>query len=481
MKAGTVRLVGVFATVAVSVAGCSPLGRAIRRNDVPAVMDQIRDGTDVKARIRSFLPLAIAAEHGSVDAAKALLAAGALPGDCHCEDLNEEECRQPIAVAIGPADSVDLAERRYQIARMLLDGGASPNGCCSDPSVRDCGTPLLAALQANHAQPERWAKLLIDKGAALDRIYADGRSILDVALARQAYGVVKLLLERGLRLPATRGKAILMCAPLAQCYDTYGPASKTPQHGTDYCTEDDVFEMAQIGANPSLKDFEDGPPPRRECLVSPGHHSMNVLINYYLGTFDKYTHVAARPQMLGEFDAVEGDVFVVKLKTWANQGHLEWQFMKLWSGASSTEAVRPLKSRQPPAKAAKNDLSTVDWNHLGEASKPCKVARLANRANRLSMELVNCRIDGPISLSEFGEVERVNVHEVLVEPGEERKRAVYRFSFSLPESRLTQEMLKTLHRTNQVPSPDVTVACVAEPGLFEPTCELDERLEAVVE
>jgi ankyrin repeat protein len=166
----------LFVTVA-RASGDSPLVRAIKAGDAPAVRALIKSGADVNARSGDgSTPLLWAAHQSNLDAARALIAAKATvdtPNDFGVTPLLH-------ASRTGDAAMVDL----------LLRSGANPSRAHTEGE-----TPLLAAARSGSVAAVR---SLIARGADINAAENFQKSTALMAAAAEGHlDVVDLLLEAG--------------------------------------------------------------------------------------------------------------------------------------------------------------------------------------------------------------------------------------------------------------------------------------------
>ncbi|MCP4659697.1 MAG: hypothetical protein GY856_30205 [bacterium] len=184
----------------------SPLFRAIRAGDVPAVKKRIAagDALDEVREIEEDTALIRAVELGHEQIVRELLAAG---------------------------------------ANVNLDGG--------------WGTPLGFAL------PDlRFAQLLIDAGADVDQRGDDGHTPVAVAVEQRNLQLLRLLLEAGAHPPAaeTGDESLLLEADLENAWEIY-------QELLPHYPEEEVLEIQEFleeveESEPERTSAEDAPPPR---------------------------------------------------------------------------------------------------------------------------------------------------------------------------------------------------------------------------
>ncbi len=97
--------------------------------------------------------------------------------------------------------------QHYEMARWMLQHGA-------DPDLPDCDSPLIHAAADNDV---RFATLLLDFGAAIDRPNCRFETPLGYACSYDAVDVVRLLCERGAFVNGTEGwgRSYLRCVTWA--------------------------------------------------------------------------------------------------------------------------------------------------------------------------------------------------------------------------------------------------------------------------
>ena len=120
-------------------------------------------------------PLFFAAQAGFTDIVQALLKEGAEPNH---QTLFFPNGWTPLHVA--------AAYGWYEVAKMLLDGGAFVN-------MED----YKNAIPLHYAQNQEFAKLLLDRGSHLNKESANGQTPLNFAVVMGIKNVVKYLLENG--------------------------------------------------------------------------------------------------------------------------------------------------------------------------------------------------------------------------------------------------------------------------------------------
>lgn len=168
----------------------------------------LKDGVQPNVEARGYTALIAGAEPGDPELAKALITAGARPGDAGASGIT------PLMAA--------ALHGRAAYAEVLLRAGADPNASFSDGSTAlhiagearaDAVTEVLLAHGANPLKPNKRgqtplqialtarargpAEALVARGAAIYLPGADAPELLEIALTIDAVGVVKKALADG--------------------------------------------------------------------------------------------------------------------------------------------------------------------------------------------------------------------------------------------------------------------------------------------
>lgn len=185
----------------------TPLERASSSGNIVSVRHLLDAGAEVNAAGRDTTPLAAAAYHGHLDVATLLLERGAdanqaVPGS------RLEGNGAPLAMALMPANGVPeaTASRKLQIARLLIDRGAAVDARAPDGQTslhRAAARGLLPAVD-----------LLVQRRAAVNAADAAGITPLHLAVREGHAQVAARLLEAGadVRLAAKDGATALAAA-----------------------------------------------------------------------------------------------------------------------------------------------------------------------------------------------------------------------------------------------------------------------------
>lgn len=212
------------------------LEQAAQRGDVEAIRRHLRDGAAVDARDERFkmTPLMWAVREDRLDAARALLSAGADPkakdGRDHSVLLhgvynrrgNPAMLKVLLDAGAEPGEAL-LYTSDLEAARLLLDRGADPNmrtpyrtqtvlGQAAqfgqDDLVRllldrgakiDLASPYTPLMQAAHHGKLGTVGVLLERGADINATTKDGTNALEHAAASDKPETVEFLLDRGAR------------------------------------------------------------------------------------------------------------------------------------------------------------------------------------------------------------------------------------------------------------------------------------------
>jgi ankyrin repeat protein len=169
-----IAFIALTTALLIQAAENSPFYLPIRNNDVVALRQLIRDPGPKTRDARGNSPLMYAAALGSLESMRLLLDAGADP------NIANAFAATPLMWCAGDAAKV----------RLLLSNGANVN-------VRSSlgRTPLLIAAAYDGATEA--AKLLIEKGAAVNARDKSGMSVLEQAATSNHIELVRLLLAKG--------------------------------------------------------------------------------------------------------------------------------------------------------------------------------------------------------------------------------------------------------------------------------------------
>jgi uncharacterized protein len=234
-----------------------------------------------------------AVKAGNVEIAKVLLAAGGDPdapdstGACPLDyaafdnrpDLARLllEYNAHINVEMGGSTPLDLAVARgnLEAAKLLIDNGGDVRRVY--PSGR---TPLhIAALKGN----TEMVKLLIDRGADVDKRDAVGMSSLDVAATRGQSAIVGLLLEAGatpgdplLRNAVRQNHPAVVRSLLAHTKEPLAPLLKEAlkRHYVEI-----VDALLQAGADVNVRD-EAGFTPLHDAALAGNAGAVRLLLDH---------------------------------------------------------------------------------------------------------------------------------------------------------------------------------------------------------
>lgn len=152
--------------------GWTALHYAVKHGQATTVTVLLEAGIDPNLRTKMWtsMPLAIAVWENYVDIVKILLAAKASPNESLC---------------LGKA----IHKNHAGIAHMLLDAGANPN-----LGAFWGATTLHEAVRHNDFS---LAQALLDKGALIEACDSSGRTALHCAAEKDHFRIVQLLLDRG--------------------------------------------------------------------------------------------------------------------------------------------------------------------------------------------------------------------------------------------------------------------------------------------
>jgi ankyrin repeat protein len=154
--------------------GTTPLTLACYQGDVAAISDLLQQGTGVDHEDDDgYTPLFVASLKGHVDAARLLLDAGA------AIDKRREGVWSPLGIA--------CVRGHLDVATLLVERGAALDLCFDE------ATPLNAACENGHDA----ARLLLEKGAEVDRADEDGWTPLLTACHEGRVDEATLLLDNG--------------------------------------------------------------------------------------------------------------------------------------------------------------------------------------------------------------------------------------------------------------------------------------------
>ena len=170
----------LLATAVLSIAACDQrppptlsLYRAVHAGDLDQVMRHLDAGTDInQPDVNGDYPLHVAARQGQVNIARALVENGALP------EVLDAAGQSPMRVALGGG--------KTQVAQMLIEQGAllDPQG-------------MLGELVGAGVSDRDSFKLLLRRGASLDRADARGDAPLHLAILAGHLDAVARLIELG--------------------------------------------------------------------------------------------------------------------------------------------------------------------------------------------------------------------------------------------------------------------------------------------
>ncbi len=160
--------------------GLTPLAAAAMKNDTDAISLLLKHGAQLNYHTTGGVSaLKLACAKGNLDAAQVLLAHGADPVPADSEGHTALTLAQEHA-----------GENRVVLMQMLLEHGASPDGCVGE----DGWSPLMTAV-VSHDIPA--ASLLLDYGASVDTTGEAGSTPLMMAAGYGYTALVQHLLEHG--------------------------------------------------------------------------------------------------------------------------------------------------------------------------------------------------------------------------------------------------------------------------------------------
>lgn len=254
-----------FMAANVEAAPLDDLIDAVNKNDSARVKELVAAKVDVNATdAKGTLPLIRAAVQGNPEIAKMLLDAGAKP------NLGNKFGWTPIFVAVA---RMKPGTRHGELVDMLLSRGADPK-----QKTEDGTTLLMQAVTFNHSGlAQRLLKLglsvkdvtkngetvlhmlprgatpllreFIDAGADINARSKDGTTPLFVAILRNDYDSVKLLLDRGV---AVDQPSVSETSPLTAACGLpaiMGPEEKVSKEEINAITERIVHLLVERGAD----------------------------------------------------------------------------------------------------------------------------------------------------------------------------------------------------------------------------------------
>ncbi len=149
-----------------------------------------RRGVNMNTGLAGTTALMLAAEKGQVEAARALLDAGASPNPA-----GRSPEPSPLVAALK---GIPEPRRRLEMVRLLVSRGAKVNL----PPRYEEPSPLYLALVAPESPDLEAARLMIAHGADVNGIGWNQRPLLHAAIALGRPGAVRFLLEAGARVDA---------------------------------------------------------------------------------------------------------------------------------------------------------------------------------------------------------------------------------------------------------------------------------------
>ena len=172
--------------------GTTPLAIA-KRNGHTAIVELIED---------HMYPLHAAARTGDVDALERLLAAQEAPAESAGEESSDdgrEDCRLEIDDSFSTPSDGEGTDATGTASLLNVQGPRPSKAKASGPqleidALRDGATPLCIACQEGHVDA---ARLLLDKGAEVDRAKEGGFTPLYIACENNHVDVARLLLDKG--------------------------------------------------------------------------------------------------------------------------------------------------------------------------------------------------------------------------------------------------------------------------------------------